>query len=81
MTKDLMTPLEAAKAARLSTGTLAKFRVAGGGPRFVKLGARVLYGRDDLVAWIESRKHRSTAEYVQRAAPATTGACKRGRRS
>lgn len=46
----------------LARQTLAKFRVYGGGPRFVKLGRKVLYRQADLDAWIEANARTSTSE-------------------
>ena len=42
---------EAAEYLRLSPRTLEKQRVIGGGPRFRKFGARVVYAVADLRAW------------------------------
>lgn len=47
----------------LSTSTLAKMRLRGDGPLYMKAGRRVvLYDPDDLDAWLETRKRRSTSE-------------------
>jgi len=50
------------------TGTrpqhLAKLRVYGGGPRFIKIGKKILYDCDDLDAWLNKNKHASTSEYI-----------------
>lgn len=43
---------------------LDKARVHGGGPRFCKLGARVVYRPEDLDAWLEQNIRRSTSEVV-----------------
>jgi hypothetical protein len=55
-----MTPLQAAAYIRelglpCQPSTLAKLRVIGGGPLFLKFGARVRYRREDLDAWIKAR--------------------------
>ncbi|MBI3987931.1 MAG: DNA-binding protein [Lentisphaerae bacterium] len=42
--------------------TLEKYRVNGMGPRFLKLGARVLYDPQDLALWISARRRRSTSD-------------------
>lgn len=42
--------------------SLAKWRVTGDGPRFVKLGKRVGYRQQDIDAWIESKVRSSTSE-------------------
>ena len=50
----LRTP-EAARYVGLKTGTLEKFRAQGGGPPFVRIGARVVgYDVRALDAWIDS---------------------------
>lgn len=44
-------------------------RVKGWGPVFLKLGPkRIRYRRGDVIAWLASRRHASTAEYEQGAA-------------
>lgn len=43
--------------------TLDKWRGLGCGPKFSKLGRRVVYSVADLDAWLEARKHASTSEY------------------
>lgn len=62
-----LTTEEAARFLRLSPKTLERFRLEGHGPPFFKLGpgkrARVLYKKDELVQWIESRRFGSTSEY------------------
>jgi hypothetical protein len=64
----LLTTAEAAHLLRLSDRTLERFRVEGTGPRYVKAGpgnrARVLYRKDDLEAWLDGFRFRSTSEYV-----------------
>ena len=46
----------------LSTRFLEKLRLTGGGPRFVKVGRRVLYRREDLDRFLEERTVSSTSE-------------------
>jgi hypothetical protein len=46
----------------LSPRTLEKFRTIGGGPRFRKLGRRIVYKVADLDAWAESRACESTSD-------------------
>jgi len=41
-----------------TTSTLAKFASLGGGPAYAKFGHVVVYTREDLDAWIESRMQR-----------------------
>lgn len=45
-----------------TVGWLAKARVYGSGPIFVKLGQRVFYDGEDLNGWIEKIKYRSTSD-------------------
>jgi len=55
--------IEAAKYVRLSSSTLAKMRLRGDGPPFIKAGSRsVLYAISDLDAWLGQRTFRSTSE-------------------
>jgi predicted DNA-binding transcriptional regulator AlpA len=56
---------EAAQYLGLSQSTLAKMRMRGGSdaPPFVRLGARVVgYRVEDLNAWLESRRRKSTSD-------------------
>ena len=46
----------------LSARTLERFRIDGRGPKYLKLGRRVAYARDDLMAWAESRRRSSTSD-------------------
>lgn len=59
-------PLNTAAAARFigtSASWLEKSRVRGDGPRFRKIGARVVYDRAELETWCASKGRASTAEY------------------
>ena len=63
VTATFVIPGEAAAFLRVTKGYLAKLRVEGGGPRFVKLAARViLYRPVDLVAYAEDRLRSSTSD-------------------
>lgn len=59
---EFLTTDEAAVFLRLSPRTLEKQRVLGGGPRFRKFGARVLYAVGDLRAWADSRAYGMTSD-------------------
>ena len=59
---DLLTQPQAAELTRLSGRTLERHRLAGTGPKFVRLGRRVLYRRDDLEQWLIECTYRSTSE-------------------
>lgn len=58
---------DAARYLRLGVGTLNKLRLSGGGPRYAKLGAVVVYDIADLDAWASERKVGSTSEPVRAA--------------
>lgn len=51
---DLLTTGEAADYLRQTASTLAHWRSAGHGPRYIRLGRRVVYRRNDLVAFVDS---------------------------
>jgi len=53
---------DAAKLLGLAPSTLAKLRLNGSGPIYCKLGRRVVYRRDDLEAWLESRIAHDTSD-------------------
>lgn len=58
----LLTVRDAANRLRLSPSWLAKARMRGDGPPFVKLGRSVLYGEKALAKWTRSRTRFSTSE-------------------
>ena len=57
----LRTP-EAARFVGLSGRTLEKHRTYGTGPRYSKLGGRVVYRLDDLQAWVDLGAKASTSD-------------------
>lgn len=59
--KMLATP-QAANYVGLGKSTLDKARLSGSGPRFVKLGRRVLYDPTDLDAWLNQHRRSSTSD-------------------
>lgn len=65
---EFLTTDEAAALLRLSPRTLEKQRVLGGGPRFRKFGARVVYAMADLRAWADGNTFGMTSDpgYVVR---------------
>lgn len=64
MPRELLAPSQVAKRTRLAVSTLAKLRCRGGGPPFVKLGARVFYVAADVETWLSAQTvFRSTSEY------------------
>jgi predicted DNA-binding transcriptional regulator AlpA len=60
MTDKLLSNDEAATFLGLSPKTLPKWRVSGTGPKFVRLGRRVMYRPSDLEDWISGRIRTST---------------------
>ena len=53
---ELLTITEAAEVLRSPVATLRYWRHLGSGPRSFRLGRRVLYRRDDLLAWIDAQR-------------------------
>ena len=56
---------EAAEVMRVKRRTLDNFRWRGEGPRFRRHGGRIVYHRDDLLAWSEQRRARMASERAQ----------------
>lgn len=56
-----MTPQELARRLRLSTGTLANWRARGEGPKFMKIGKKVLYPVDEVSAYEQQALRQNTA--------------------
>jgi len=52
MESDLLTPTEAAKVLRVSPATLPRWRWAGDGPDFVRIGRSIRYRREDLEKFV-----------------------------
>ena len=53
---------ETANVLSVSQSTLAKWRMLGTGPKFYKLGRRVLNDPQDISAWLKSHKRASTSD-------------------
>ena len=60
--KDSMTSKEAALYLRMSVSWLAKARMRGDGPQYMKLGTSVRYPSTALSQWMKSRQRFSTSE-------------------
>jgi predicted DNA-binding transcriptional regulator AlpA len=60
MTDTLLTPAEVAKLIRRPETWLAKLRMTGDGPRFLKVGGKVRYRRSALEAWLADCERAST---------------------
>lgn len=66
MTDERPAVLSAAQASHmlgLSKSTLAKWRLSGQGPRYSKLGRRVIYELSEISAYLQSNSYASTSEY------------------
>ena len=57
---DLLTAAEVGHITHMKASSLAQMRYKGTGPKFVKLGSRVLYRREDVIDWINSNVHTIT---------------------
>jgi predicted DNA-binding transcriptional regulator AlpA len=53
---------DAADYTGLSESTLNKLRMTGAGPKFLKLGRRILYDTNALDGWMASRERASTSD-------------------
>lgn len=60
--KPFLNTREAAAWLRLTKNTLEKMRVYGNGPLYRKHGRYVRYHLDDLIAWSEGNKRKSTSD-------------------
>jgi predicted DNA-binding transcriptional regulator AlpA len=58
----LIKPAEVAAKLSIGENTLAKWRLTGKGPSYVKVGARVMYDAATVEAWIASRVRLSTSD-------------------
>lgn len=68
LTEPLRITADAAALVSLSARTLEKKRTAGDGPKFIRLGRRVLYDVRDLADWVNANRISSTAERSRGAA-------------
>ncbi len=65
MIEEMLTGPEAAKAINLNPFTLARWRMQGKGPKYIRLGGRkgrTRYRRSDVEAWLEAHSATSTAQ-------------------
>ncbi|WP_433670300.1 helix-turn-helix domain-containing protein [Nocardia sp. CA-136227] len=56
----LLTPAEVGKVLHKTEDSLAQLRYRGRGPVFVKAGRRVLYRREDVLAYLEANRYERT---------------------
>ena len=60
MIPDLATPVQVAEVLHTTASGLAQMRYRGDGPRFVRLGRRVLYRWTDVEQWLNESMHDRT---------------------
>jgi Helix-turn-helix domain len=60
--RELLLPAEAAERLKLALGTLAKMRLYGTGPPFLKFGRSVRYEAVALDEWMNGRRATSTSD-------------------
>jgi predicted DNA-binding transcriptional regulator AlpA len=58
----LLTPKESTGVLRVSLSWLAKARMRGDGPAYIKVGRSVRYGEAALHQWMKSRQRLSTSQ-------------------
>ena len=58
----LLTPKEAAKLLKVSLSWLAKARMRGDGPPYIRIGRSIRYAEVALVQWMKSRQRLSTSQ-------------------
>ena len=60
---EILAPREAAQYIGLAPATMAKIRCCSNdGPRFMRLGRKILYARSDLDTWLAARLATSTSD-------------------
>jgi excisionase family DNA binding protein len=58
----LLTPKEVAELLKVTVSWLAKARVRGEGPPYIRIGRSVRYREEDLIDWLKQRRRLSTRE-------------------
>lgn len=58
----LMTPKDAAEILKVSLSWLAKARMRGDGPPYIRVGRSIRYAEAALIQWMKSRQRSSTSE-------------------
>lgn len=61
---DLLCADDLAKEIHVSPATLARWRGAGTGPKFMNAGRRILYALPDINAWLQASSRTSTSSVV-----------------
>jgi Helix-turn-helix domain len=58
----LLTPKEAGRLLKVSLSWLAKTRMRGDGPAYIRVGRAIRYAEAALIQWMKSRQRLSTSE-------------------
>jgi hypothetical protein len=58
----LMTPKDAANVLKVSLSWLAKARMRGDGPPYIRVGRSIRYAEAALIQWMKSKQRSSTSE-------------------
>ena len=61
-TRTCLNQTELAARWSISARTLERWRWTGEGPAFLKIGGRVVYRLEDVLAYVQARQRRSTAD-------------------
>jgi predicted DNA-binding transcriptional regulator AlpA len=59
---ELVVPKEAASIIKMSISWLAKARMTGDGPTYIRIGRSIRYSKTSLLHWLKSRQRLSTSE-------------------
>jgi len=62
--KPLLDEVQAAPYAGTEPKTLSNWRTLGKGPKFLKIGRKVMYHPDDIAEWVNARRVQSTSEQI-----------------
>lgn len=68
MLSEVVDVREAARRLGVSKSHLDKMRMQRSGPRYSKLGHRVVYRLSDLERWLDNTRVETTADYARRSA-------------
>lgn len=60
--RKLLNTKTTAEKLNVTEGAMAKWRVAGEGPRFIRVGRRICYDPNDVAAWLDTRRVSSTSQ-------------------
>jgi hypothetical protein len=58
----LLTPKDAARLLKVSLSWLAKARMRGDGPPYIRIGRSIRYAEAALIQWMKGRQRMSTSE-------------------